>query len=88
MFECAMASAVGLIGSNARLAILKGLMNGPLSMTKLKKLVPDVGAEDLTALLCSMQNEGLITQQGRQYVVTDFARNMAPVLGLLNKWSQ
>lgn len=91
MFECAMASAVGLIGSRLRLQIIQQLVEGPQSQASLQQqLMPQADEQLFAEVLRGLQGENIIflKKDTQQYSLSEFGRNMLPVLGLLSKWSE
>lgn len=88
MFECAMASAVGLLGSPLRLEVLSHLAKNPRGFNQLCELLPQVDQQELKQTLLILEKENFVARKKGQYVLSEFGANMVPVLGLLAKWDE
>ncbi len=90
---CPVAHALELVGERWSLLVVRELMNGPKRYTDLAEHLPGIGTNILASRLRDLEASGVITKRtlpppaaSRVYELTDFGRELRPVMRELAFW--
>jgi DNA-binding HxlR family transcriptional regulator len=90
---CPVAHALDLVGERWSMLIVKELMHGPKRYTDLAEHLPGIGTNILAARLRALEECGVIEKRklpppaaSRVYEVTDYGRELKPVMRELALW--
>jgi DNA-binding HxlR family transcriptional regulator len=92
--SCGIAHALELIGERWALLVVRELMLGAKRFGDLKADLPGISANVLTHRLAELERAGLVARRKlpkpaavRVYELTDWARELEPVMQLLGRWA-
>jgi DNA-binding HxlR family transcriptional regulator len=90
---CPVAHALDLIGERWTFLIVRELMHGPKRYTDLAEHLPGIGTNILASRLRDLEESGIVTKRtlpppaaSRVYELTDFGRDLRPVMRELAIW--
>jgi DNA-binding HxlR family transcriptional regulator len=90
---CPVLVAIGVIGTEWRLAIIHRLLEGPQRFSAILKSNPNLNAKTLSATLKFLENQGVVQRKvisdrpfQVQYSLTDVGMGLAPAAQELKAW--
>ncbi|MFB4313911.1 winged helix-turn-helix transcriptional regulator [Actinomadura sp. 21ATH] len=90
---CGLARALEMIGERWTLLIVRNLLSGPQRYTDLRKGLPSIPTNILSARLKQLEEAGLATrralphpERATVYELTDYGRDLEPALIALGRW--
>ena len=90
---CPVAHALELVGERWSLLVVRELMNGPKRYTDLAEHLPGIGTNILASRLRDLEASGVVAKRtlpppaaSRVYELTDFGRELRPVMRELAFW--
>lgn len=90
---CGLAKAAAVLGERWALLILRDLSVGPSRFGELQEGLPGIPTTVLTTRLRELEAHGVVTrrpaplpQRGLAYQLTDYGRDLAPILDSLGRW--
>ena len=93
ILDCPLQAAINVIGGKWKTIILYVLADQTLRFGELKKAIPRITQKMLTQQLRELEADGLVTRvvypevpPKVEYSLTDYAKELAPILGQLCEW--
>ncbi|MBF9036349.1 transcriptional regulator [Rhodobacterales bacterium HKCCE2091] len=91
---CAFAQGLDVVGERWALLVVRELMFGPKRFSDLKSDLTGIATNVLTQRLTDLEAAGVISRRdlppptrGRVYALTDWGRELAPVIEVMGRWS-